>query len=370
MNFETLGDKVKNARLFKGSKDNPFLAPRGIFVAKGMLFISDTARNRVFIWNTIPTTEYQEPDIILGQSEVNEIGRNAGGEVSEKTLLYPSGIWSDGEKLVVADAWNHRVLIWNKMPTKNAQAADIVLGQADFKSNEPNEGIGKDPTAQTLNWPYGVFSDSKSLWIADTGNRRVLFFEQFPTKSFAKADKVIGKPNLQTRDYENNEPIWPYSIKINKKGNLAIADTQFYRVLIWNDKNEAFNKQADIIIGQENFENAGQNQFRLSPESNTLNWTYDACFYNDGILVNDTGNSRILGFNKIPKKNNSNADFLIGRTNFNTSSEFKGNLLGTNSAIYWPFSIYAKKETLHISDTGNHRVAICDIKNILENKQL
>lgn len=366
MDFETLGNKVKNTRLFKGSKDNPFLAPRGVFVANNMLFVSDTARNRVFVWNTIPTTEYQEPDVILGQLEVEGTGRNSGGEVNENTLLYPSGIWSDGKKLVIADAWNHRVLIWHTMPTKNAQAADVVLGQKDFNSNLPNEGIGNDPTSQTLNWPYGVFSDGTSLWIADTGNRRVLFFEDIPTENFAKADKVIGKPNFTTRDYENNDAIWPYSIKINDKGNLAIADTQFYRVLIWNDKNDAFSKQADIIIGQENFDNAGQNQFRLSPESNTLNWTYDACFYNDGILVNDTANSRILGFQSIPTRNNAGADFLIGRQNFNTSSEFKENLLGTQSAIYWPFSITTEKDTLYIADTGNHRIVICEIKNILE----
>jgi len=361
MNFETLGDKVKNARLFKGSKDHPFLAPRGVFVANNMLFVSDTARNRVFIWHKIPTTEYQEPDVILGQLEVDEIGRNAGGDTNQSTLLYPSGIWSDGKKIVVADAWNHRVLIWHTIPTQNAQAADVVLGQKDFTSNLPNEAIANDPTSQTLNWPYGVFSDGKSLWIADTGNRRVLFFNKIPTKNYTKADEVIGKPDFNTRDYENNEPIWPYSVKINDKGNLAIADTQFYRILIWNDKNDAFNKQADIIIGQENFENAGQNQFRLSPEKNTLNWTYDACFYKDGILINDTGNSRILVFNKIPTKNNENADFLIGRPNFQTSSEFKENMLGTKSAIYWPFSIYAFENTLYIADTGNHRIVISDL---------
>ena len=366
MNFETLGDKVKNARLFKGSKDNPFLAPRGVFVANNMLFVSDTARNRVFIWNTIPTTEYQEPDVILGQLEVEGTGRNSGGEVNENTLLYPSGIWSDGKKLVIADAWNHRVLIWHTIPIKNAQPADVVLGQKDFNSNLPNEGIGNDPTSQTLNWPYGIFSDGTSLWIADTGNRRVLFYNEIPKENYTKADNVIGKPNFNTRDYENNNPIWPYSVKINDKGNLAIADTQSYRVLIWNDKNDAFSKQADIIIGQENFDNAGQNQFRLSPESNTLNWTYDACFYNDGILVNDTANSRILGFQNIPTRNNADANFLIGRQNFNTGSEFKGNMHGTQSAIYWPFSITTEKDTLYIADTGNHRIVICEIKNILE----
>lgn len=363
MDYSTLGDKIANAYTFRGSKDKPFLAPRGVFVANDQLFVADTGQNRVFVWNSIPKDEFQDPDVILGQESISDSGRNSNDTVSAKTLQYPSGIWSDGKKLVVADAWNHRVLIWHHMPTENAQPADVVLGQPDFESNQPNvTGQAADPTARTLNWPYGVFSDGKSLWIADTGNRRILFFEDIPTESYTRADKVLGKPNFDTRDYQNDDPIWPYSIKINEKGQLAIADTQFYRILVWNDKHAAFGQKADIIIGQENFDNAGQNQFRLAPESNTLNWTYDACFYKDGILVNDTGNSRILVYNEIPGKNNAAADALIGRPNFNTSSEFVGNLEGTHSAIYWPFSLTTASDRLFLADTGNHRLVIGDLQ--------
>ena len=236
------------------------------------------------------------------------------------------------------------------------------MGQADFDSNLPNvKGIGNDPTAKSLNWPYGLFSDGKSLWIADTGNRRILFYNTIPAKNYTAANKVIGKPSFTSRDYNTNEPIWPYSVTINSKGQMAVADTQFYRVLIWNNKEDAFSKPADIIIGQDNFDACGQNQFKLTPEVNTLNWTYDACFYKEGILVNDTGNSRILKFNKIPNNNNSKANEVIGREDFKTSSEFKGNMQGTKNALYWPFSITTEGETLFIADTGNHRLVICDL---------
>jgi len=63
------------------------------------LLISDTGQNRVFIWNTRPTTEFAEPDITLGQLEQENTGRNAGTGVSASTLQYPSGIWSDGKNL-------------------------------------------------------------------------------------------------------------------------------------------------------------------------------------------------------------------------------------------------------------------------------
>lgn len=363
MNFETLGPHVTNPYLFKGSKKTPFLAPRGIFTANNHLFVSDTGRNRVFIWKHIPKTEYQEPDVVLGQVNVSETGRNAGGKVTAGTLHYPSGIWSDGTKLIVCDAWNHRVLIWLQMPTQNGQAADVVLGQPHFTTNQPNvSGIGADPTEATLNWPYGTFSDGKRLWVADTGNRRILFYNSIPQSNYAKADKVIGKPDFSTRDYEDNEPIWPYSVKVNSKNQMVVADTQFYRSLLWNDAQKAFSKSADTIVGQPDFEACGQNQFGLFPSEKSLNWTYDACFYKNGLLVNDTGNSRILWFEKIPDKNNAEATAVIGKRDFKTGSENKETLMGTSSSLYWPFSITTVNNQLLIADTGNHRIVITDLK--------
>ena len=363
MNFETLGKHVTDSYVFKGSEEMPFLAPRGVFTMENKLFVSDTGRNRIFIWNEIPKTEYQEPDIVLGQVDATETGRNAGGIATASTLHYPSGIWSNGTIVIAADAWNHRVLIWHSLPTQNGQPADVVLGQPDFESNQPNvSGIGNDPSAQTLNWPYGVFSDGESLWIADTGNRRILFYDGIPMTNFAPADEVIGKPDFTNRDYENHEPIWPYSVKVNAKRQMVVADTQFYRSLVWNDADKAFSKPADSIIGQADFDACGQNQFGLFPSSKSLNWIYDACFYKDGILVNDTGNSRVLWFDKIPTKNNPEATAVIGKRDFKTGSENKETLMGTSSSLYWPFSITTKENKLIIADTGNHRVVITDLK--------
>lgn len=362
MDLNTLGPHVSDAYIFKGSKQKPFLAPRGVATANGKLFVSDTGQNRVFIWHQIPKIEYAEPDVILGQSEVKHAERNAGGEVTSSTLLYPSGLWSDGRRLIVADAWNHRVLIWYSIPTKNGQAADVVLGQPDFVSNEVNvDGISSDPTSASMHWPYGVFSDGKRLWVADTGNRRILVYHSIPKKNYTEADEVIGKPNFTTKDYENHQPVWPYSVKVGLNGAMAVADTQFYRSLIWKEALKAVQKEADIIIGQKDFNDAGQNQFGLFPSSKSLNWTYDVCFYKKGLLVNDTGNSRILYFKNLPKTNNVEADAVIGKRDFVTGSENKDTLMGTESSLYWPFSITVVKNQLIIADTGNHRLVIADL---------
>lgn len=356
---------VANYLVFRGSEHNPLLAPRGVWMVGEKLLISDTGQNRVFIWNKIPTAEYTKPDIILGQTEQEDTGRNAGTGVSACTLQYPSGIWSDGKKLIIADAWNHRVLIWNTFPTANGQAADVVLGQEDFEQNLSNiRGIGSNPSANSLNWPYGVFSDGTHLWICDTGNRRVLFYENIPSKNFTPADKVIGKPSFTERDYENYEPIWPYSVRISPSGQMSIADTQFYRNLIWNNWQDAFNNNADVIIGQPDFDANGMNQFSLFPKSDAMSWTYDSFFYKNGIFVADTGNSRLLWFENIPKNNAAKADNLLGHHDFNTGSENTQTKFGTDSQIYWPFSLCIAENKLVLTDTGNHRVVIYDIEAV------
>lgn len=356
---EGLPPMVANAIVFKGDEGNPLLAPRGVWLLDNKLIVSDTGQNRVFIWNSLPNQPCTPPDVVLGQTLATDTGRNAGHEATASTLQYPSGVWSDGKRLVVADAWNHRVLIWHQFPTHHGQAADVVLGQPDFFQNQPNvKGIGTTPSARSLNWPYGVFSDGKHLWIADTGNRRILFYENLPTHHYAPADGVIGKPTFEERDYENHEPIWPYSVRVSSQGQMIVADTQYYRQLLWHNWQTAFAQPADVIIGQPNFEANGMNQFSLFPKQNTLSWTYDACFYKNGILVADTGNSRILWFEQIPQKNSTVADNLIGHPKFTISSENANTRYGTDKQLYWPFSICTEGNTLAVADTGNHRIIL------------
>jgi hypothetical protein len=343
-----------------------------VWLAQDKLLVSDTGQNRVFIWQNLPKlkiphsagTPHQEPDIVLGQLHKTDTERNAGGLATAGSLLYPSGIWSDGERLIVADAWNHRVLIWHTFPTQNGQPADTVIGQPDFAGNQPNvKSVGAKPSAQSLNWCYGVFSDGKHLWVADTGNRRGLYFDEIPTENFAKADAVIGKPNFEERDYENEDAVWPYSVKISQNGALAITDTQYYRVLLWHRAADAFHKKADAIIGQPDFNANGQNQFGLFPKKNTLSWCYDTCFHQNGLWVADTGNSRLLWWQNVPTENNRPADKLIGHADFTTGSENKETIRTTENTLYWPFAVAIENNTMVIADTGNHRIVIQELQS-------
>ena len=66
------------------------------------------------------------------------------------------------------------------------QNASVVIGQLDFVSSDENQG--SLPGASTLNTPIGIpfITDIKMVFVPDTGNHRVLGFNQVPTSNDAK----------------------------------------------------------------------------------------------------------------------------------------------------------------------------------------
>ena len=358
--LETVKQQFQLQCTFNGAAGNPLLAPRGVCMHNNTLVVSDTGQNRVFIWYNFHDCAIRDASVVLGQNTHSDTSRNAGKEVTASSLQYPSGVWTNGQKLIVADAWNHRVLVWHTMPAKNGQPADVVIGQMDFTSNQPNVmGIGKPPAAHSLNWPYGVWSNGEHLWIADTGNRRVLFYNKIPTANFAGADGLTGQESYEEKEYDNSNAVWPYAVKISRKGAMTIADTQYNRVLYWKHWKEAFHNKAAIVIGQKSFQDNGQNQFSLKPAANTLNWCYDTCFYKEGIAVADTGNSRIMVLENIPLQHNAAADCVIGQPGFDINGESSLSMkTSLTNHMYWPFAINECDERLVIADTGNHRILI------------
>lgn len=348
-----------NSIVFKGAENSPFLAPRGIWISDTMLLVSDTGQNRVFLWTSLPAKPLAEPTVVLGQDKIPGTQRNAGQGVSAASLQYPSGVWANHQCLVVADAWNHRVLIWHGIPTTHGQPADVVIGQPGFGCNLPNgRGIGAEPSSQTLNWPYGVHSDGEQLWIADTGNRRVLYYRTLPTENFTPADAVIGQEDFYHKEYDSQNAIWPYTVRVDASGRMAITDTQYYRVLLWDRWENALHHPANVIIGQPGFSANGQNQYGLKPSAHTLSWCYDSFFNENGIWVADTGNSRLLGFRQVPGTHNAPADQVIGHEDFETGSENLQTVNGTEDTLYWPFSVCVRGDRMVIADTGNHRVIL------------
>jgi len=68
-----------------------------------------------------------------------------------------------GGDSLITDTGNHRILIYNQIPTWNNATANVALGQYDFFQDQPNQGRST-PLAYTLYKPFGsVFSDGVRL---------------------------------------------------------------------------------------------------------------------------------------------------------------------------------------------------------------
>jgi len=198
-------------------------------VAAGGKFIAG-ASNRVMIWTTIPTASGANADLVLGQQTFTNCSGNAQGAPTANTLRGSQYVWSDGTRLVVSDAGNDRVLIWNTFPTSNAQVPDLVLGQANFAS-----AVSPTPTAISFS-PGEITSNGNQLFIADKASDRVLIWDSWPTTDNQPADRVLGAKNLVGDITDlTNASLFP-----NADG-LAVADSQLLlmdsnnsRVLVFN----------------------------------------------------------------------------------------------------------------------------------------
>ncbi len=183
--------------------------PTGVAVTPdGRLLVADSGHHRVLIWNRLPTVSGTPADLVLGQSGMTTCDPNANatpGEpsaVSARSLNTPVGLWTDGTRLVVVDAGNHRALIWNTFPQVSFAPADLVLGQPDFTSNSN----APSPSAATVARGAGggnrygeVNSNGVQLAIADTFDHRVLLWNDFPRRNGQEADLVLGQANFAER---------------------------------------------------------------------------------------------------------------------------------------------------------------------------
>jgi uncharacterized protein (TIGR03437 family) len=167
-----------------------------------ILVLADTDNNRVLIWKTIPTTIDQPADLVLGQKDF--VTLQEPPPVNSSSLRGPQGVWIQGTQLFVADTQNSRVMIWNTIPTTNNQPADLVLGEPNFSTVPPSTTSDLKPTASNLFDPVSATSDGQKLYVTDLGHHRVLIWNSIPTQNGQPADVVVGQPNMTTEDDNGN----------------------------------------------------------------------------------------------------------------------------------------------------------------------
>lgn len=325
---------------------------------------------------------------VLGQPDFSTTTLNLNATAS--SLRLPTAVASDGVHLVVADTDHNRILIWNSMPSVNNQPADVVVGQPNFTS----VATSASPTATSLRGPQGVWIQNGKLYIADTGDNRVLIYNHIPTKNGVAADVVLGEPNFTTDiqiDLSKDVTTATASNMLNPVAvtsdgtRLIVTDLGYNRVLIWNSIPTSNAAPADVAVGQPDLvSGTANNGFSVNPNDTTVppvetavmcptqtgtdsngNPTYDAVCNSTlsfprfalstgtQLFVADGGNDRILVYNQIPTKNGASADIILGQIGGDVDQ-------ATNAAdsLSAPMSLAWDGANLYASDAFNRRITV------------
>jgi hypothetical protein len=328
---------------------------------EGPLWISDTGHHRLLGWARLPAADGVPADWVIGQADFSREGRNAKGAPGAATLNVPTGICSLGAGLAVADAWNHRVLLWRNLPTAHNTPADVVLGQEDFASVESNRGAAA-ASARSLFWPYGVHWDGAHLWVADTGNRRVLMWRGLPEINGQAADLVLGQSDFDCRDENGgSDPSagsmrWPHALT-TWCGRLCVSDAGNNRILVWDGLPVSDNAAAHWVLGQSDFKRVDHNQSLYWPSAATLHMPYGAAAAGPWCICADTANSRLVAWHIDDCRSGAAARALTGQLEFNAKGD-NAWLAPTRDSLSWPYGVSVQNGLGVIADSGNNRVLL------------
>ena len=220
-------------------------SPNGItFDPSGNLWVADSENNSI--------VEFKAP-FTTGESSSIVIGEYSDGQPNATNLDQPYGIAFDSSgNLWVADASDNRVVEY-AAPLSNNEAASLVLGQTSLTSVTDNDAKAN------MSGPEGIAFDHGNLWVADTDNSRILEFAQ-PFSNGEEASQVIGAPTFKS--FNGNETqstvTLPEAIAFDPSGNLWVADSGNSRVLEFATP-FSNGENASRLIGQYSYFYGGPN---------------------------------------------------------------------------------------------------------------
>ena len=328
------------------------------------LYVSDTGNNRVLGWNDSVHFRNGDPaDFVIGQPNlrtgVANVDTQGSTDPSSTSLSSPEGLAIDPVRgtLFVSDSGNNRVLRFPRPVNQSGRIApDAVLGQANFTSS-----ASAAVNSSSLNAPAGlVFGSNGDLFVADSGNNRVL---EFPAGAGtgAAAIRVFGQPSMNVAVHPSQMSAQtlanPLGIALDGASNLYVADSGANRVVIYPNAQNAppSGVAASFVMGQAGFGGTATGTGNLKAPSDV------AVDSSGNIYVADSGNNRVLTYGSLVFLPAAGAtpSGVVGQNtvsgtaiNWNTPDG-----LATAEGLYSPIGIYIdRQDTLYVGDAGNNRV--------------
>jgi uncharacterized protein (TIGR03437 family) len=327
---------------------NGLRTPTGVASDGNILVIADTDNNRVLIWKTIPTTNGVSADLVLGQPNLTAMNPPPI-QPTASSLRGPQGVWIQGTRLFVADTQNHRIVVWNNIPTTNNQPADYVIGEPNLTTAPPITVSDIAPQPNNMFSPTSVSSDGQHLFVSDLGHNRVLIWNSIPTTNNVPADVEVGQP-----DFVSEAPN-------NVQGACVTNGTD-------SDGNPTYPAGCNSFCPYNSTDTTTGTQLFPFTCGRVLNFPRFALSDGTRLYIADGGNDRILVYNTIPTQNAAMADEAIGQQDLlnDQVNDSTTNTIGLNAntlssapnTIRTPLALAWDGTNLYATDPYDRRVLV------------
>ncbi len=281
--------------------------------SQGMLALAELKSGSIKIWYELPDNNGQPADVEVGNRDFTTINPGPSEFYSSS---FNGVAWSpDGKKLIASCGDQNRVLIWNSIPVRNGQPADVVVGQSDFYLT------GASTKKNRLDHPAGILvaPDGRML-VADMNSNRVLIWNEIPTVNSKEADVVIGQETFNSSDSgaNANQLYHPHSVHLTPSGQLLITNELSHQVFVYDSIPVTDGESATIVIGHDDFgiSSSGTSQTEMNMPYSVIT-TYEG-----KLAVAEYGNNRVLVYNSLPTANGAKADLVLGQQDFSSSVNF------------------------------------------------
>jgi sugar lactone lactonase YvrE len=365
---------------------NAFAVPISVAVdAAGNLYVTDSSADasvsRVLVFKP-PFVNNQSAARIMGvpvTTSIESQDKSIMGWVSSPFFI------PNGAKMGVLDTAKSRVLLfdpldkWPDPATTVSPLATAVFGQPDFHNVFPNAGpitYVPAPNAAALAQPFAAAFAGGELYIADTGNSRVVVvpfsattgtFGTAATRLLGQDNFTMSAPNLiEGREFDffiattsGASADAGLAVDFNSDTpHLYVADPYNNRILGFKDfRKVAAGTKADIVLGQPDL-NSGLCNItgnHDAPTSASLCRPIGVAVDGNGDLyVADSLNSRVLRF-PAPFSHQGQlepADLVLGQRNFTARVTDP-----TASTMSQPYGVtISNNNGLLVSDAAHNRV--------------
>ena len=256
--------------------------------------------------------------------------------------------------LYVADTGNHRLLRF-RAPFANPTRTDpeSVLGQSDFTTFRANAGGAV--SSSSLDGPRGLAFDALgNLWVADTGNHRVIRFTAAVLASdVASADLVLGQDDFSTNAANHGHGVnadgfdTPTGLAFDAQNRLFVSDFNNARILVFTGSTGS-GSSASTVLGQADFTSRG---VPAQASAGTLAGPTGLCVDAAGKLyVSIPHDNRVLVF-PADAASGSPATDILGQAGFD------GTQANSGAAPYASGSTLSAVNDIKVDSAGNLYVA-------------